>query len=62
MSQHLKVLKDAGLVRDRPVGTRRLYALDPEGLTRMHAWLDRVWSDALSAFKAAAEQPAQEET
>jgi DNA-binding transcriptional ArsR family regulator len=62
VSQHLKVLKDAGLVRDRAVGNRRLYALDPGGLAGVHAWLDRVWSDALSAFKAAAEQPAQEET
>jgi DNA-binding transcriptional ArsR family regulator len=61
VSQHLKVLKGAGLVRDRPDGNRRLYALDPDGLAGMHAWLDRVWNDALSAFKTAAEQPAQEE-
>jgi DNA-binding transcriptional ArsR family regulator len=62
VSQHLKVLKQAGLVTDRAVGTRRLYALDPAGLAGLRSWLDRVWSDALTAFKTAAEQPLQEET
>lgn len=62
VSQHLKVLKQAGLVTDRAVGNRRLYELDPAGLTGVRAWLDRVWSDALTAFKTAAEQPVQEET
>jgi DNA-binding transcriptional ArsR family regulator len=62
VSQHLKVLKQAGLVTDRAVGTRRLYALDPAGLAGLRSWLDRVWSDALTAFKTAAEQPVQEET
>jgi DNA-binding transcriptional ArsR family regulator len=62
VSQHLKVLKDAGLVIDRPVGTRRLYQLNPAGLVAMREWLDRLWGDALSAFKAAAELPVQEET
>jgi DNA-binding transcriptional ArsR family regulator len=61
VSQHLKVLKEAGLVVDRPVGNRRVYALDPEGVRALHAWLDLVWSDALVAFKAAAEQPILEE-
>jgi DNA-binding transcriptional ArsR family regulator len=62
VSQHLKVLKEAGLVRDRAVGNRRYYALDPTGLAALRLWLDRVWSDALTAFKTVAEQPAEEET
>lgn len=62
VSQHLKVLKQAGLVTDRAVGNRRLYELDPAGLAGVRVWLDRVWSDALTAFKTAAEQPVQEET
>jgi DNA-binding transcriptional ArsR family regulator len=62
VSQHLKVLKQAGLVTDRAVGNRRLYELDPAGLTAVRGWLDRVWSDALTAFKTEAEQPVQEET
>ena len=62
VSQHLKVLKDAGLVTDRAVGNRRIYALDPAGLAALRVWIDRVWSDALTAFKTAAEQPVQEET
>jgi DNA-binding transcriptional ArsR family regulator len=61
VSQHLKVLKGAGLVVDRAVGNRRVYALNPAGVTALHAWLDRIWSDALVAFKTAAEQPAMEE-
>jgi DNA-binding transcriptional ArsR family regulator len=61
VSQHLKVLKEAGLVIDRPVGNRRLYELDPAGAAALRAWLDRIWSDALTAFKAVAEQPNQEE-
>jgi DNA-binding transcriptional ArsR family regulator len=61
VSQHLKVLKEAGLVVDRPVGNRRLYELDPGGVAVLRAWLDRIWSEALSAFKTAAEQPTQEE-
>jgi DNA-binding transcriptional ArsR family regulator len=62
VSQHLKVLKDAGLVFDRAAGNRRLYELDPAGLAGLRAWLDRVWSDALTAFKTAVEQTVQEET
>ena len=49
------------LVIDRPVGNRRLYELDPAGAAALRAWLDRIWSDALTAFKAVAEQPNQEE-
>jgi DNA-binding transcriptional ArsR family regulator len=57
VSQHLKVLKDAGLVVDRAVGNRRLYALNPSGVAVLQQWLDRIWSDALAAFKQAVEQP-----
>ena len=52
VSQHLKVLKDAGLVSDRAQGTRRVYAIDPHGLGAMRAWLDQFWGEALDAFKA----------
>lgn len=55
VSQHLKVLKEAGLVRDRADGTRRLYQLDPDGVAELHSYFTRFWSDALAAFKAAAE-------
>lgn len=55
VSQHLKVLKDAGLVGDRSVGTRRIYYIDPKGLGAMRAWLDQFWGAALDAFKLAAE-------
>jgi DNA-binding transcriptional ArsR family regulator len=57
VSQHLKVLKDAGLVVDRAAGTRRLYQLDPAGVNALRAYLDRVWTEALEAFKTAAEEP-----
>src|SRR2546423_10370440 len=56
VSQHLKVLKEAGLVIDRQVGNRRLYQLDPKGVGALRAYFDRFWNHALEAFKAAAEQ------
>ena len=56
VSQHLKVLKEAGLVTDRASGTRRLYQLDPAGVYAVRAYFDKVWTDALGAFKTAAEQ------
>ena len=56
VSQHLKVLKDAGLVADRAEGTRRVYEIDPHGLGALRAWLDQFWGDALAAFKAEAEK------
>jgi DNA-binding transcriptional ArsR family regulator len=56
VSQHLKVLKAAGLVSDEAAGTRRIYRLDPDGVGAMRAYLDRFWSQSLAAFKAAAEQ------
>ncbi len=62
VSQHLKVLKEAGLVTDRPDGTRRVYQIDPQGLGQIRAWLDRFWDDALDAFKAEAESSASPET
>jgi DNA-binding transcriptional ArsR family regulator len=60
VSQHLRVLKEAGLVFDRPVGTRRLYQLDPDGVGALRSYVDRFWNQALAAFKAAAEQPRKE--
>ena len=59
VSQHLKVLKDAGLVTDRAEGTRRVYAIDPQGLGAMRAWLDQFWDGALEAFKAEVEREDQ---
>ena len=60
VSQHLKVLKDAGLVRDKREGTRRLYQLDPEGVARLRAHFDQMWTKALSNFQDAVEKPAKE--
>ena len=56
VSQHLKVLKHAGLVSDRPVANRRLYSLDPRGLDALRAYFERFWNHKLRAYKAAAEQ------
>jgi DNA-binding transcriptional ArsR family regulator len=61
VSQHLKVLKDAGLVTDHADGTRRLYRIRPEGVAEMRAYLDQMWGDALEAFAAAVEQRQSEE-
>ncbi|MFN7144342.1 MAG: ArsR/SmtB family transcription factor [Myxococcota bacterium] len=60
VSQHLRVLKDAGLVVDRAAGTRRYYELSPAGLASLRAWLDRFWDQALDAFQRAAEAAEQE--
>ena len=54
VSQHLKVLRDAGLVVDTKDGSRRLYRVNPDGVAGMRAYLDRFWSGALSAFETAA--------
>jgi DNA-binding transcriptional ArsR family regulator len=56
VSQHLKVLKDAGLVVDRPDGTRRLYQLDPAGIEAVRGYFDTFWNHALAAFKTAVEK------
>jgi DNA-binding transcriptional ArsR family regulator len=61
VSQHLKVLKDAGLVTDMKQGTRRLYQLDPEGVARLRAHFDQMWTKAMSAFKDAVETPSRGE-
>src|SRR5213592_2957314 len=60
VSQHLKVLKDAGLVIDRQAGNRRIYQLDPDGVGALRAYLDRFWNRALTAFKDAVEQRDEE--
>jgi DNA-binding transcriptional ArsR family regulator len=57
VSQHLKALREAGLVRHEVDGTRRLYEVDPKGLGELRAWLDHFWSDSLAAFKAEVERP-----
>ena len=56
VSQHLKVLKDAGLVTDEQLGARRVYRIDFRGVQAMRSYLDRFWDRALAAFKAAAEE------
>lgn len=61
ISQHLRALKQAQLVLDRPAGTRRLYELNPAGIDALRAYFDRFWSHALAAFKRAAEQRANKE-
>lgn len=55
VSQHLAVLKHAGLVGDKAEGTRRVYYIDPKGLAALRAWLDRFWDEALLAFQAEVE-------
>jgi DNA-binding transcriptional ArsR family regulator len=60
VSQHLKVLKEAGLVLDRPVGTRRIYRIDPDGLAALRADLERFWGQALATYKATVEHPGEE--
>jgi len=56
ISQHLRVLKDAGLVLDLPAGTRRLYQLNPEGFDSLRQYLDHFWTQALMAFKNKVEE------
>jgi DNA-binding transcriptional ArsR family regulator len=56
VSQHLKVLKDAGLVRASAEGTRHIYRIDPDGLRALRDYLDRFWSTALTSFKRRVEQ------
>jgi DNA-binding transcriptional ArsR family regulator len=62
VSQHLKVLKDGGLVTSRPEGTRRVYSLDPRGVAALRTWLDGVWEHALANFAKFAEQVVADET
>jgi DNA-binding transcriptional ArsR family regulator len=60
VSQHLKVLKEAGLVEVEAVGTRRVYRIDPAGLGAIRQWLDRFWDQSLAAYAAAAEREEEE--
>lgn len=62
VSQHLRVLKDAGLVAETPEGTRRIYRIDPRGIAAMRDWLDAHWAAALDAFKDFADQKFDRET
>jgi DNA-binding transcriptional ArsR family regulator len=61
VSQHLKVLKDAGLVVDRAAGTRRIYQIDAQGLAAICAYFEGFWNTTLAAFKDAVEHPSTEE-
>jgi DNA-binding transcriptional ArsR family regulator len=61
ISQHLKVLKEARLVADRPAGTRRIYRLDPTGVSALRADLERFWEQALAAYTTIVEQPIEED-
>ena len=61
VSQHLKVLKDAGLVVDRPVGNRRIYRINADGVRGLHAYLDQFWNRALQGFKASIDQTNEEQ-
>jgi DNA-binding transcriptional ArsR family regulator len=60
LSQHLRVLKHAGLVQDQAQGTRRLYSIDQRGIAALHAYLDRFWDHTLTNFKELAEQQREE--
>ena len=62
VSQHLKVLKSAGLVTDYAVGTRRVYSFDPGGVAVIRDYFEQFWQQSLARFRAAASQPTQEET
>ena len=62
ISQHLKALKGAHLVIDRPVGTRRIYRVDPTGVEGLRADLDRFWNRALTSFKDIVEQASEEDS
>ncbi len=61
VSQHLKLLKEAGLVTETAAGTRRIYRIDPRGLGAMRDWLDQFWKASLDNFAAYAEAQAREE-
>jgi DNA-binding transcriptional ArsR family regulator len=61
VSQHLRQLKEAGLVTDHAEGTRRVYRIDPAGLGALRQWLDRFWDDALAAFKVEADAEGDKE-
>jgi DNA-binding transcriptional ArsR family regulator len=62
VSQHLKALKEAGLVADKPEGTRRVYFIDPQGLGTLRKWLDQFWDEALAEFAAEVESTSDRRT
>ena len=59
VSQHLKVLKEAGLVREERDGARRIYEIDPKGLGQLRRWLDQFWDEALEGFRAEVEKDSE---
>ena len=61
VSQHLRVLREAGLVTESAVGTRRIYRIDPRGIAAMREWLEALWSAALDAFKDLADAETEED-
>ena len=61
VSQHLRVLKEAGLVVESPEGTRRVYRLDPRGIAAIHDWLDALWGSTLDVFQDFADQQAEKD-
>ena len=61
VSQHLRVLKEAGLVTEAAAGTRRIYRIDPRGIAAMREWLEALWSAALDAFKDFADAQIEED-
>ena len=62
VSQHLKVLKSAGLVTDQAAGTRRVYSVDSAGVAAIREYFEQFWQQSLASFRTAASKPAQEET
>jgi DNA-binding transcriptional ArsR family regulator len=62
VSQHLRVLKDAGLVRERKAGTRNFYSVDGDGLAELRDYFEELWEEALAAFKEAAEKGAKDDS
>jgi DNA-binding transcriptional ArsR family regulator len=62
VSQHLRVLKEAGLVRERREGTRNFYSVDGDGLAELREYFEEYWEDALAAFKRAAEKGERDES
>ena len=62
VSQHLKVLKSAGLVTDQAAGTRRVYSVDSAGIAAIREYFEQFWQQSLASFRTAASKPAQEET
>ena len=62
VSQHLKILKSAGLVTDQAAGTRRVYSVDSAGVAAIREYFDQFWRQSLASFRTAASKPIQEET